>query len=176
MISEKKLKNYRKFFLRSIPLYILVVITCIISSCSFGLYAEYIRDDKALDKDNIIYADVVSILQVPQGATSHGYSNNWHVYYEYNDGNYSYEGYITVSGKETAEKYRGDKIPIYIDGQGHSIAVSEYNHRTELNLTKRALIIGIVSLIIFIVFTCLSVYLFIRHKKKAKVAEKQNDM
>lgn len=36
-------KLYKKFFLKSIPLYILIVITCLISSCSFGLYAEFIK-------------------------------------------------------------------------------------------------------------------------------------
>ena len=161
-------KLYKKFFLRSIPLYILIVITCLISSCSFGLYAEYARDDKNMDSNNVIQADVTSILQIPQGATSHGYTNNWNVYYEYNDGNYLYQGYITVSGKETAEGYIGGKIPIYIDGQGHSIAVGQYNWRQDNGSTKRALTIGIVSLICFSVFAGIAVLLFLMQRKKLK--------
>ena len=160
-------KLYKKFFLRSIPLYILIVITCLISSCSFGLYAEFSRDEK-MDTNNVIQAEVTSILQLSQGATSHGYTNNWDVYYEYNDGNYLYQGYITVSGKETAEGYIGGKIPIYINGQGHSIAVSDYNWQQEFGSTKRALIIGIVSLICFSVFAGIAILLFLMQRKKLK--------
>ncbi len=160
-------KLYKKFFLRSIPLYILIVITCIVSSCSFGLYAEFSRDEK-MDTNNVIQAEVTSISQIPQGATSHGYTNNWDVYYEYNDGNYLYQGYITVSGKETAEGYIGGTIPIYIDGQGHSIAVSDYNWQQEFGSTKRALIIGIVSLICFSVFAGIAILLFLMQRKKLK--------
>ena len=160
-------KLYKKFFLRSIPLYILIVITCLISSCSFGLYAEFSRDEK-MDTNNVIQAEVTSISQIPQGATSHGYTNNWDVYYEYNDGNYLYQGYITVSGKETAEGYIGGKIPIYINGQGHSIAVSDYNWQQEFGSTKRALIIGIVSLICFSVFAGIAILLFLMQRKKLK--------
>ena len=160
-------KLYKKFFLRSIPLYILIVITCLISSCSFGLYAEFSRDEK-MDTNNVIQAEVTSISQIPQGATSHGYTNNWNVYYEYNGGNYLYQGYITVSGKETAEGYIGGKIPIYIDGQGHSIAVSDYNWQQEFGSTKRALIIGIVSLICFSVFAGIAILLFLMQCKKLK--------
>ena len=160
-------KLYKKFFLRSIPLYILIVITCIVSSCSFGLYAEFSRDEK-MDTNNVIQAEVTSISQIPQGATSHGYTNNWNVYYEYNDGNYLYQGYITVSGKETAEGYIGGKIPIYINGQGHSIAVSDYNWQQEFGSTKRALISGIVSLICFSVFAGIAILLFLMQCKKLK--------
>ena len=160
-------KLYKKFFLRSIPLYILIVITCIVSSCSFGLYAEFSRDEK-MDTNNVIQAEVTSISQIPQGATSHGYTNNWDVYYEYNDGNYLYQGYITVSGKETAEGYIGGKIPIYINGQGHSIAVSDYNWQQEFGSTKRALISGIVSLICFSVFAGIAILLFLMQCKKLK--------
>lgn len=160
-------KLYKKFFLRSIPLYILIVITCLISSCSFGLYAEFSRDEK-MDTNNVIQAEVTSILQLSQGATSHGYSNNWNVHYEYNDGNFLYQGYITVSGKETAEGYIGGKIPIYINGQGHSIAVSDYNWQQEFGSTKRALIIGIVSLICFSVFAGIAILLFLMQRKKLK--------
>ena len=165
--SEAK-KLYRKFFFKSIPLYVLVFLTCIISICSFGLYAEYIRDDKNMETDRIIYADVASIVQIPHGATSHGYSDNWNVYYEYNDGNFLYEGYITVSGKETAEEYLGGKIPIYIDGNGHSIPVSNYNRRKERDITKKSLITGIVSLICFSIFSGISIILFLRQRKKIK--------
>ncbi len=160
-------KLYKKFILKSIPLYILIVITCLISSCSFGLYAEFSRDEK-MDTNNVIQAEVTSILQLSQGATSHGYSNNWNVHYEYNDGNFLYQGYITVSGKETAEGYIGGKIPIYINGQGHSIAVSDYNWQQEFGSTKRALIIGIVSLICFIIFAGVAVLLFLMQRKKLK--------
>lgn len=160
-------KLYKKFFLKSIPLYILIVITCLISSCSFGLYAEFSRDEK-MDTNNVIQAEVTSILQLSQGATSHGYSNNWNVHYEYNDGNYLYQGYITVSGKETAEGYIGGKIPIYIDGQGHSIAVSDYNWQQEFGSTKRALIYGIVFLICFSVFAGIAILLFLMQRKKLK--------
>ena len=160
-------KLYKKFFLRSIPLYILIVITCIVSSCSFGLYAEFSRDEK-MDTNNVIQAEVTSILQLSQGATSHGYSNNWNVHYEYNDGNFLYQGYITVSGKETAEGYIGGKIPIYINGQGHSIAVSDYNWQQEFGSTKRALISGIVSLICFSVFAGIAILLFLMQCKKLK--------
>ena len=161
-------KLYKKFFLKSIPLYILIVITCLISSCSFGLYAEFSRDDKNMDSSNVIQADVTSISQIPQGATSHGYTNNWNVYYEYNGGNYLYQGYITVSGKETAEGYIGGKIPIYIDGQGHSIAVGQYNWRQEYGSTKRALIYGIVFLICFSIFAGIAILLFLMQRKKLK--------
>ena len=160
-------KLYKKFFLKSIPLYILIVITCLISSCSFGLYAEFSRDEK-MDTNNVIQAEVTSISQIPQGATSHGYTNNWDVYYEYNDGKFLYIASIVVSGKETAEEYIGSTIPIYIDGQGHSIAVSDYNWQQEFGSTKRALIIGIVSLICFSVFAGIAILLFLMQRKKLK--------
>ena len=79
-----------------------------------------------------------------------------------------YQGYITVSGKETAEGYIGGKIPIYINGQGHSIAVSDYNWQQEFGSTKRALIIGIVSLICFSVFAGIAILLFLMQRKKLK--------
>lgn len=166
--SEKKF-----FFLKCMPLYVLVFITCFVSSCSFGLYTEYIRDKKIFDTGNIIYAELTDTTQIPNGAG--GYSNNWWVYYEYDDGKYFYRGAITVNGEERAESLLNTQIPIYIDGHGHSIAVSEYNHMVENNLTRRALIFGIVSAILFCILTGISVYLFISHKKKVKIAENQND-
>ena len=169
--KSEKYKLYRKFFLRNIPLYILVVITCLISSCSFGLYAEYNRDDKYMDTNNVIQADVTSISPISHGATSHGYSNNWDVHYEYNDGNYLYQGYITVLGKETAEAYIDNTIDIYIDGQGHSIAVSDYNWRQEIGATKRAFTFGIVSAVCFGVLVFLAVCLFLIKRKKINSLE-----
>ncbi len=156
---------YKKFFLKCIPLYILIAVTCIISACAFGLYAEYGRDDKNMDVDNVIYADVTSISPISQGASSHGYSDNWNVYFQYDDGNFLYKG-VVVAKKEIAEKYEGGKIPIYIDGQGHCIAVSSYNWRQESGATERAFTVGIVHLILFIVFAVLSVVLFVRQKNK----------
>ncbi len=128
-----------------------------------------------MDTNNIIYADVTSISQIPHGATSHGYSNNWEVYYEYDDGNFLYEGYIYVSGKETAEGYIGGKIPIYIDGQGHSISVAAFNERKEIGSTKKALIIAIICLVCFIIFIGIAIFLFLKQRKKIKILSNQSD-
>lgn len=167
MKKTDKKKSYKKFFLRSIPLYILIIFAFIVSICSFGLYSEYNRNDRAMDTNHPVDAYVTSIRPLSNGTTP-GYSkDNWYVYYEYYDGEFLYKGSV-VARKETAEASLNGTLPIYIDGHGHCETVSEYNWRKESGATKRALTIGIAFLVCFGIFAGVAVLLFLMQRKKLK--------
>ncbi|MDE7215668.1 MAG: hypothetical protein K2N32_01890 [Clostridia bacterium] len=107
---------------------------------------------KAIEGGVIVKAQIVNI----------GVSGTlWHTIYEYTDENgvrYSGRGYYGFSHDYEAESCIGKKIDIYIDGQGHSIAVGHKPGDRE----------SIVVAIIFSCLTVLMVWLYIRQKKKDK--------
>ena len=163
--------TYKKFFIKSIPVYLLILLAGVIMVLSFGLFSEYSRDDKTMDKNIIVYADVTRIENARTSAAQ-SLSPNWHVIYEYNDGMHRYRGSILVRGEANAEKYRSTGVKIYIDGKGHNVAPGNYKGQA---VTKRALIVGVVSLIIFCIVSSLAIYAFVRQRKKIKNLENQND-
>lgn len=161
---REKLKPYKKYLISCIPLYILTLIMCVVAAFSFGLFAERLRNDKMVAMDKVVYAEVTDIVNERVNVTE-PLSEYWTVLYKYDDSRYEYCGGITVSGKENAEAYRTNKVAIYIDGKGHSIAVKEYKGDKS---TQKALITAIICLIIFCILIGIAVSSFLRQRKKVR--------
>lgn len=161
---REKFKPYKKYFITCIPLYIFTLIMCGITIYCFALYAELLTNDKTVAMDKVVYAEVTDIVNNRVHVTE-PLSNHWTVLYEYDDGKYVYRGGITVAGKDNAEAYRINKVAIYIDGKGHSIAVIEYKGDEK---TPKALIAAIVCTVIDCVLVGLAVRSFLKQRRKVR--------
>lgn len=165
---SKKFKFYKKYFVVCIPLYILILVAGVVAGYSFGLYWEFSENDRTVSMKNIVYAEVTDIINIKD---THGYSTRYWVNYEYNDGEYSYIGYITVTGEDKANSYKEIKVPIYIDGKGYHVAEANYWGN---DAAEKALVTGIISLVIFGLLVGIAVNSFIKQRKKFLILEKQD--
>lgn len=167
---SEKFKFYKKYFIVRIPLYILILVAGVVAGYSFGLYEEFSKNDRTVSMKNIVYADVTDVINIKD---THGYSTRYWVNYEYNDGEYRYIGYITVTGEDKANSYKDTKVQIYIDGKGYHVAAANYWGN---GAAEKALVAGAAGLVIFGLLVGLAVISFIKQRKKFLNLEKQDDL
>lgn len=145
-----------------IPFIILTLVLIVGTGRLWYACKEEIWRQEAIDNGITVEAEIVRVHSSdPNTVANRTYS----LWYEYTDeAGIRYYGVAKnyVSGYETAEKYKGTKVNIYIDGKGNSIVVGGKTH-FELMLT------------LSIVFTALSAisagfdiwFIFLKGKKRS---------